>query len=344
MEEISEAMQMAMMNMQSQSNKENMKTLRQILENLETLSFDIEDLSEQSQTVNKEDPIFKSLLTEQKRLQDGAAIIEDSLVALSLRVPQLEQVIFEELDLIRKNLDESIQNLEELRNAQAATNQQYVMTSANNLALMLDATLQQMMKMQAQMMQGKQNCQKPGGGSPKPSMQNMRKLQNELGEKMGQMQKGNKKGDGKEGEGKDGQGRNGKEIIEMLSRQEKLRRALQEQAEKSGSEGSKGNLQKAIQEMKKLEEDMLDGQLEDNYKERIKEIDTRLLENEKAELKQKKEEKRESESGEDLKQLYREELDKYLREKQQEQESIDRLPLNFRHFYKDQTSKYLNEL
>ena len=298
MDKMSESLQMAMMNMQSQQNKENMETLRQILENLKTLSFSIEDLSQASRRTGKNDPAFKDLLTEQKRLKDGTRIIEDSLTALGKRVPQLEQVVFEELAKVNKNLDEGIQNLEELQSAQAAANQQMVMTSANNLALLLDETMQSMMQAQAQMMKGNQNCQKPGGGSPKPSMMNLRKMQGELGQKMDQMQKGSKEGKGKDGE------RMSREIVEMLSRQEQIRQALEGMMKDAEGQGTKGNLQKAIEEMKKLEQDLWDGELDNNYKERLKNIETRLLESEKAELKQKKEKRRESETADDQKQIY----------------------------------------
>ncbi len=351
MQEMSESLQQSMMAMQSQQNQENIETLRQILENLKTLSFDVETLSEKSKSVNKNDPLFKDLLGEQKRLQDGSEIIRDSLTALAARAPQIEQIVFEELEKIDRNLENGIENLQELRNGQAAANQQFVMTSANELALLLDQSLQQMMQQQAQMMPGNQQCQKPGnkpGSKPgaKPSMQNVGKMQGELGSKMDRMKEGQKKG----------QGTPSKEIVEMMARQEQIRQGLEQMAAQEGKEGKegedgdggnqgeKGNLQKAIEEMKKLEEDLLDGELGDNYKERLQEIETRLLEHEKAEREQQKDEKRESKIADDTNQLYQEELEKYLREKQGEQENLNRLPINFRNYYKEQTSKYLNEL
>lgn len=335
MEKMSESLQMAMMNMQSKQNQENMETLRQILENLKILSFSIEDLSAASKETGRNDPAFRSLLTEQKRLMDGTRIIEDSLKALGKRVPELEQVVFEELAKIDKNLEEGVQWLEELQSAQAAANQQMVMTSANNLALLLDETMQSMMQAQAQMMKGNQNCQKPGGGSPKPNMQNLRKMQGELGQKMDQLKKGKQEGKGKDGE------RMSKEIVEMISRQEQIRQALEGMMKDMEGQGTKGDLQKAIEDMKELERDLWDGELDGDYKERLKNIDTRLLESEKAELKQKKEERRESESAKDRKQIYEEELEKYLKEKGIERENIDRVPVNFRLYYRDRTTDYL---
>lgn len=334
MQKMSESMQMSMMQMGAQSTQANIETLRQILENLEILSFGVEELADRTREVSQDDPVIKDILQEQKKLQDGAQVIEDSLVALSEKVPELKQVVFEELDDVKDNLDRAIQNLEELEQERASVNQQYVMTAANNLALLLDESLQNMMQMMSQMMPANQNCQKPGSGQSKPSMSMMRKLQNELGQKMQGMKEGQKEGKGK--------GRNGKEIVEMLSRQEQLRQMLEQMQEKGGD--GNGNAQRAIEEMKKLEEDLLDGQLQDNYKERLQEIETRLLESEKAELEQKQDEKRESKTADDMKQLYREELKKYLEEKQNEKENLERVPLNFRHYYKGETTKYLKDL
>lgn len=343
MSETSESLLNSMMQMQAKANELNMATLRQILENLEILSFDVESLSDESKTIGQEDPGFKRLLTEQRKLKDGAKVIEDSLTALAKKVPEIGQRVFEELDLIEDHLDRSIDDLEELRSAQAAGHQQYVMTSANNLALMLDQTLRQMQAMAAQSKPGSQQCEKPGNkpGS-KPGKAQIRKMQQGLGEKMDRMKDGKKDGKGKKGEGGE-RGMSGKDIVQMISQQEQLRKALEELSEEEGQSGSKGNLQKAIDEMKELERELLKGELSPEYRERLREVESRLLESEKAEREQEKDEKRESDSGDDLQQLYQRELEKYLQKKEEENESIDRLPLDFRRYYKTETTKYFRE-
>lgn len=337
MEQMSNKMMQAMMQMQAQQHQEDMKTLRQILENLETLSFDVEGLSELSKKSGKSDPLYRKLLVDQKRLKDGTRIIEDSLVALGSRVPEIKETVYEELESIKSNLNKSIQTLEEQNGAQAASYQQFVMTAANELALLLDQALQQMQMQMASMMQGNQSCQKPGGG--KPSLSNMRKLQNELGKQASQMKDGKKPGEGQ----KKGKGRNGKEIVEMLSRQEQIRGQLEEYMEKEGKQGNKGNLQKALEEMEELERDLVDGNIRNETLERIREIETRLLESEKAELEQKKDEKRESKSADPKEQLYQEQLDKYLREKEGQKESIYTSPVNMKKYYKSQSNQFLNK-
>lgn len=329
MQEMSQSLQNSMMGMQSQSNKENIETLRQILENLETVSFDIEELSDKSKVIKRDDPGIKKILTEQQRLMLGTKIIEDSLMALASRAPQIEQFVFDELDDMKYNLEKGVENVQELEMGKAASNQQYVMTAANNLALMLEQSLRNMQQMQAQMMQGQQQCQKPGS---KPDGQTLKEMQSQMGKMMDRLKEGQQKGE---------MGKMSKEIVETISKQEQLREALEEMQSKDGGKGSKGNEQKAIEELKKLQEDLMDGRIGDNYKERLKEIETRLLESEKAELKQKQDEKRESKTSDELKQIYANELEKYLKEKGLEDEVQEQLPVELRSYYKGQTNQYL---
>lgn len=329
MEEMSQSLQNSMMGMQSQSNKENIERLRQILENLETVSFDIEELSDKSKVIKRDDPGIKKILTEQQRLMLGTKIIEDSLMALASRAPQIEQFVFDELDEMKYNLEKGVDNVQELEMGKAASNQQYVMTAANNLALMLEQSLRNMQQMQAQMMHGQQQCQKPGS---KPDGQTLKEMQSQMGKMMDRLKEGQQKGE---------MGKMSKEIVETISKQEQLREALEEMQSKDGGKGSKGNEQKAIEELQKLQEDLMDGRIGDNYKERLKEIETRLLESEKAELKQKQDEKRESKTSDELKQIYANELEKYLKEKGLEDEVLEQLPVELRSYYKGQTNQYL---
>ncbi len=337
MEQMSEMMMQSMMQMEGAQHQEDMKTLRQILENLETLSFNVEELSELSKKSGKSDPLYRKLLVDQKRLQDGTKVIEDSLMALGSRVPEIKEKVYEELDAIKTNLDKSIQTLEEQNGGQAAAYQQFVMTAANNLALLLDEALQQMQMQMASKMQGSQTCQKPGSG--KPSISNMRKMQNELAKQMGEMKQGKKEGESQQ----KGKGRDGKEIVEMLSRQEQIRNQLQEYMEQEGTEGNQGNLKKALEEMEELERDLLDGNIRPETLKRMQEIETRLLESEKAELEQKQDEKRESKTAEDKNQTYQKELEKYLKEKQGQKESIYTSPINMKRYYKSQSNQFLNQ-
>lgn len=341
MQEMSQQMMQSMMQMQGEKREEDMKTLRQILENLEILSFDVEYLSELSKISQKSDPLYRKLLKDQKRLIDGAKIIEDSLVALGERVPEIQEVVYKELEAINENLESSIGHLQEQQGGQSAAKQQFAMTAANNLAVLLDKALRNMQQAAASESQGNQTCQKPGSGKPSPS--NMKKLQGELGEKMSKMMKGKQKGEGDPGKS---EGRNGKEIVEMLSRQEQIRGQLEEylKNQEEAGEGGNGDMAKAIEEMKKIEEDLLNNKLTLESLERVKEIESKLLEFEKSELEREQDEKRESKSSDDLDQLYQKEREEYLKEKLKEYENIIYAPLNLNQYYKQQSNQYLKRL
>ena len=153
--------------MQQQGQMEDINSLRQILENLISLSVEQEDLMLNIKKINRFDPQFAALATKQGDLKESAKLIEDSLLALSKRQIALESIINKEIIDIKYNMDKSIDFLRERKNYKSAIKQQYVMTSANNLALLLDESLQQMQQQMQSNKPGSGSCSKPGGSSPK---------------------------------------------------------------------------------------------------------------------------------------------------------------------------------
>ena len=84
-----------------------------------------------------------------------------------MRIPQLASAVNREIGLVNRHMGKAIDGFGDRLTADIAMNQQYVMTSFNNLALLLDEALQQMQQQQAQKQPGSGNCEKPGGsGSP----------------------------------------------------------------------------------------------------------------------------------------------------------------------------------
>ncbi len=338
MQEMSRQLQQNLMNMQEQLMTEDMRDLRQILENLEILSHGVEGLAELSKSVSIDDPQLRAILTEQQKIKEGVKIIEDSLVALSERSTQIKEMVFKEMADVKTNLDKSIDELEERNSLQAAASQQYVMTAANNLAFFLDQSLRQMQQIMSVQMPGKQSCQKPKIG--KSSLPNMRQLQQQLGEQISQLQqKGKKLTEQKKG-GID-KGNNSPEIIKILSQQEQLRNQLQELNEKISNNDSKSNIQEAIKQMEELEKDLLSGQFEYTYKERLKEVEIRLLESEKAEMQQDQKEDRESKTSEEIR-MEQSLIEKYIKEKNPFDEEILLTPLKLKNYYRQKANLLLN--
>ena len=80
-------------------------------------------------------------------------------------------------------MDKSISLLEERKINQGISKQQFVMTSVNNLALLLSETLKQMQMEMANKTPGSKQCNKPGSSS-KPSLKKLKKMQEDLKEEM----------------------------------------------------------------------------------------------------------------------------------------------------------------
>ena len=182
MEKMAAEMESSQMEMQSQSIELDIKALRQLLENLVQFSFDQESIIKELKNLNSRDPKYVKLGQQQQKLQEDVKVIEDSLFALSKRVPLLGPHVNHEILSIKSHLDKSIKNITERKTAIATANQQYVMTSVNNLALILDDVQKQMQNS----MPGSGQCNKPGGNSKKPSP-DMKKMMEDMKKQLEQM-------------------------------------------------------------------------------------------------------------------------------------------------------------
>ncbi|MDB5136832.1 MAG: hypothetical protein JWP37_3435, partial [Mucilaginibacter sp.] len=151
--------------------------LRELLKNLVNSSFDQEKVMETLKNTNPSDPNYIILAQKQKDIKDNLKTAEDSLYSLSRQVPQIQSTVNQEISSINTHIDQSLENLGERRTAEANRNQQYAMTSMNNLALMLNEALEQL-----------QNSMKKGkGGSGKqkqPSLSQLNKMQQQLNQNM----------------------------------------------------------------------------------------------------------------------------------------------------------------
>ncbi len=325
---------------------EDLDALRDILENLIQLSFDQEDLIIKVSNINLSDPKYIELIQEQKKIKDDLKTTEDSLFALSKRQIMIEPFVTKELSSINQNIDKSITYLNNRQTQQASSRQQYVMTSVNNLALMLSETLNQMMQSMMQQCSGNKSCKngkpKPGAGSP--SMKSMRQLQEQLSKQIERLKSGKKDG-GKEKGGqssKYGQSMNEK-LARMAAEQEAIRNQMNqfsEQLEKEGQFGASKEIKKIMEEMDKTETDLVNKMLTQETLLRQKEIITRMLRSEKAEMEREKEEKRESNEAKNEK--YRNPADyfKYNRQQINEVELLKTMPPNLKPFYKNKVNQY----
>lgn len=341
MDELEQKLQTLQASSCSSAQEEDMETLRQILENLIHLSFEQEDLMQKVKVTPKNSPSYVNLVKTQKKLVDDAVIIEDSLFALSKRVVQIQHAVNKEIALIKNNMSFATKNLEERIVNKAMGEQQFAMTSANNLALILSEMLNQMQKDLANKQKGSKQCNKqcnkPGSG--KPSLSKLKKMQKKLNEQMKGMmgKKGKKKGE----KLNNGQCKN---LSKLSQQQESIRKQLQELRDEIGKSGEKGNIDKMIKKMEENEIDIVNNKITQETIRRQEDILSRLLEAEKAEREKEEEPKKESIEWKYELINTNNSYSDYKKQKEKQMELLKTKPAQLSPFYKKKVSEYFNEL
>jgi len=345
MEEMKDDLSALQKMMQEEKPAEDLEALRRLLENLIQLSFDQEALIDEVGETSFNDPAFRTLTQEQKKLKDDSKVVEDSLFALSKRVAELAPTVNKEMSAITENLEKSIKAMTDLDIRNTQTRQQYVMTSLNNLALILDESIQNAQQDMSQQKFGNQSCSKPGQGK-KPSASEMKKkqqaLQQAMEELMKKMEQG--KGQGEDGKKSGGQGSEmSKELSKLAAEQSAIReqiRKLYESLNKGGKDAGE-NLRKIEELMEENEKDLINRDLSIETINRQEEIITRLLESEKAEREQEYDKKRESQEGNYSEERNIFDLEEYKKLKQKESELLRSIPPDLSPYYKKKVSEYL---
>ncbi len=208
MKQMSKSMQASMQMSGQEAMEEDAEMLRQILDNLLVFSLEEEDLMLDFRRINDKNPLYAKKLRRQNVLKQNFEHVDDSLYALSLRVPDLDERINESLVDIDYNLGKSLERLAESQVVQGVSSQQYVITGANELADLLSKSLDQMQNTMSGQGQGQGQGMGKGQGSGKgKQLPDIIQSQEDLNEKM---EKGSSPGDKGDGEdGKNGEGEKG---------------------------------------------------------------------------------------------------------------------------------------
>ena len=342
MKEMANSMQMQMQSQQMEQMEEDMEALRQLMENLIGLSFDQEGLMSDIALSNVNTPRYVDLVKHQYKLKDDFKLIEDSLQALSKRVVQIESFITEKVTDIKVNMKDGLKNLEEhnIRNKnEASVNQQQTMKNVNDLALMLSEVMEQMQQQMSSMMSGSQMCNKPGGqgSSGKKPSDKISEGQKGLNEQMKQMKKAME----------EGKGGSSKEFAQAAKRQAALRKALrelQQQKQQSGQGKSAQELQDIIDAMNKVEIDLVNKKLTNEMLKRQQQIETRLLEAEKADRQREFDEKRKAEVAVQKERKMPPSLEEYIKKREAEIEMYKQVSPALKPYYKYLVEEYFKSL
>ncbi|WP_055444133.1 DUF4175 family protein [Lacinutrix himadriensis] len=326
MKQMSEQMQASMSASGGEQMAEDAEMLRQILDNLLLFSFDQEKLMNQFESIEINHNKYASYLRKQHDLREHFSHIDDSLFALSLRQPKISEKVNKEIVDVFYNIDKSLTVLSENQISKGVSNQQYTITSANNLADLLSNSLDNMQMQMSGQGQGGKGKPKPGageggeGGLP-DIIKSQEQLAKEMEGKMGkgkkgageegkgkEGEKGKEKGEGKSGENGEGEGKSGEgdgegegdseelngELYKIYQQQQQIRQALQDRLAKDGKSGVGSNL---VKQMEEIEMDLLNKGFTNQTMEKMMNLKHQLLKLEQATFQQGEEEKRESESN-----------------------------------------------
>ena len=313
---------------------ENIQNLKQILSNLLVLSFGQEEVLKKTQSINILDPALNGLNKQQKNIQIQSNIIKDSLYNLALRTPQIKNMVNRELVSMEINLMNSIETMKDGNLPVAAVNQQFVVTAANNLALMLNEALENLKKQMGNS-DGDSECENPG--DKKGGMSEMKKTADDIKQQLEKMIEQMKKGD----KGSKGMSR---EMGQSLMQHEMMQQMLRE-IMNNGGVGN--NARKQLQEIDNLLEqnrqDLINKNISPISMQRQNLIQTRLLEAEKAELEREFEDKRESQTADDF---YSNPV-KYFEYINMEKNTIEYMNKNshkLNNFYTNKYKNFLNQM
>jgi type III secretory pathway component EscV len=253
----------------------------------------------------------------------------------------IQSYINKEIKEINSKVEKTIDDLNNRRISSATMNQQYIMTSVNNLALLLDESMQQMQQQMATMSGGKgsmASCPSPGAG--KMSISTLRQLQEQMNKQLEQLKQGM-------GSQKNGGNQGNQSISEQLARlaaeQEAIRNQMQNYMESLKEQGIDvdGATRQLLNDMEKTETELVNKIITNQTLLRQQQILTRLLQSEKAELMREQEEKRESKEAKDQKISNPEDFFKYKSIKSQQVELLKTIPPSFKPFYKKKVNEYL---
>lgn len=338
MEELAKKLEEMQEEGEKQESNVNEQELRQLLQNLLKSSFDQENVMIDLKNTDPNDPRFKNLGQKQKDIQDNIKMVEDSLYSLSKRVPQISSTVNKEIESINQQITSALENLTERKLSEVYKNQQYALTSINNLSLMLSEALQQLQN-------AMKNAKSGGKGKPKPGMSELSKMQKELSKNMQkakeQMQQ--------EGATKPSQSKSkqmSESFVKMAQQQQMIRQALQEINQKlnKDGQGKLGNLEKIIDQMEQTETDLVNKRINQEALLRQQDIQQRLLEAENAEREREFDNQKESKSGKIFAPNYNIMLKEYQKIKQKETEMIKTISPELNNFYKSKISEYFKKI
>ena len=330
MKEVKQNLESMQSSMTKGGMQEDLGNLRDLVDNLVTLSFNQETLMNTLKDMRQSDPRFVELSQKQLKIKEDSKVIQDSLISLSQRVFQISSFVIKELNEMNRQMDRSVEALKEKNISQAVGQQQFTMTSINNLALLLDDVVQQMQNQIASSM-GTGQDQK--SGIKNMSMSDLSELQQKLNEQIKELRNGSKSGR-----------QLSEELAKVVAQQERIRNALKNFETDPDENKLREKIDRLIEQIEMSEMDLLNKNISDETIERQKDILTRILDAENALKQRGEDDKREAQTAYQYELSVPEAILAYLKQKEKEIELLRTIPTKLNSYYKKEANKYLNRI
>lgn len=314
--------------------------IRILLENVVRSSHEEESLMTSISKMKKDDPSLSDKISRQKEIVDNFAMVEDSLRKMAMRQAEIKSFVFNELQQIDQQLTLAMKEMNESLISSAVSRQQRAMMSMNNLALMLSESLN---NMNESMMESSGSCSKPKNSKKpskgKQSMKNMKDLQEQLGKQLEQMRKEMQQ---QQKDGKPLPQSMSEEFARMAAEQEMLCESMKQLLDEMKENGMFGDdgLKEIMQDMEKLEEDLVNKRITNQTINRNKEILSRMLKAQNAQEEREKEEKRKSEEFKGTYEKRKIDEIEYQKNLKKQQEFLKMNSIEFQPFYKERINDY----
>lgn len=360
MQQMQQQMESAFQQGMDEGAMEDAQAIRKILNHIVQTSFQQEKLMKRLSQLSMQDPEVKEVLRRQFVLKDNLRLIEDSIAAIARRQQAVKPFINKQIAKINAAQQQILSAINQSQEQvyyyrprnfnNAISKQQYVMTSLNDLALMLAESMNNMQKQQGSKggacKSGQCKQGQSGGGKDSKDMKSLRDMQEQLNKQLEEMRKQQGGQQDKGGQGKK-PGQNGKQQSEQFARaaarQEAIRRMTQEhlsKMQKQADPAEIGNMQRAIRQMEQTEKELVNKILNQETINRQREITTRMLQSERAEMQREKDNQRESRQGKDMQRTPPPDWSRQQSRQKQQTEMYQTVPPSMSPFYKQKVHQY----
>jgi DNA repair exonuclease SbcCD ATPase subunit len=193
-------------------------------------------------------------------------------------------------------------------------------------------------------LQDKNNAKNGGGKSKKMSMSQLSQMQQQLNQNM---QKAKEQMQQQGGNPSQSQRSSMSEQLAKLAReQQEIRQSLEQINREEVKNGNNGlpNVDKLSQQMEQTEKDLVNRRVTDEAIKRQQQIQTRLLEAEKAEQEREQDQQRQSKAGKDMPPGYIKALQNYQQIKTKQTEQVKTVPPTLNLYYKLKIKSYFDQL